>query len=109
MNTRERFAFAYFHEPNFNAVCKRLPEFSERSEHSEQNGKGEEGEEVHYGKLFAFTRREGWFGADVLMIRHTFHKHVHEELSGTNYCETNEGGEKDGFIGGDEGGAWILV
>lgn len=26
LNTRERFAFAYFHEPNFNAVCQQLPE-----------------------------------------------------------------------------------
>ncbi|KAF7191482.1 2-oxoglutarate-dependent ethylene/succinate-forming enzyme [Pseudocercospora fuligena] len=52
LNTRERFAFAYFHEPNFNAVCKRLPDFSERSELSEQNGKSEEDQEVHYGTHF---------------------------------------------------------
>lgn len=42
LNTRERFAFAYFHEPNFNAVCKRLPEFRDGSE--------AEKEEVHYGE-----------------------------------------------------------
>ena len=46
LNTRERFAFAYFHEPNFNAVCKRLPEFKDGSEG--------EGEEVHYGE-FIYT------------------------------------------------------
>lgn len=50
LNTRERFAFAYFHEPNFNAVCKRLPEFSERSELGRENGKVDDSEEVHYGK-----------------------------------------------------------
>ncbi|KAF2212808.1 hypothetical protein CERZMDRAFT_40715 [Cercospora zeae-maydis SCOH1-5] len=44
LNTRERFAFAYFHEPNFNAVCRRLPEF--------KTGTPEDEEAVHYGTHF---------------------------------------------------------
>ena len=28
LNTRERFAFAYFHEPNFTSVIKPLPEYA---------------------------------------------------------------------------------
>lgn len=44
LNTRERFAFAYFHEPNFNAVCKRLEEFETGDR---------EGEEIHYGTHFS--------------------------------------------------------
>lgn len=38
MNIRERFAFAYFHEPNFNAVLKPL--------------EGSSDERVHYGTHF---------------------------------------------------------
>ncbi|CAK1368289.1 unnamed protein product [Cercospora beticola] len=45
LNTRERFAFAYFHEPNFNAVCRRLPEF--------KTGTPEDEEAVHYGTHFS--------------------------------------------------------
>lgn len=44
LNTRDRFAFAYFHEPNFNAVCRTLPEFETSS--------GGESEEIHYGTHF---------------------------------------------------------
>lgn len=42
LNTKERCAFAYFHEPNFNAICDRLPEFKD----------GSETEGVHYGTHF---------------------------------------------------------
>lgn len=45
LNTTDRFAFAYFHEPNFNAVCKRLPEF--------ETGSEEKSEEIHYGTHFS--------------------------------------------------------
>ena len=37
LNTSERYAFAYFHEPNFNSVIETLPEFREK---------------VHYGSHF---------------------------------------------------------
>jgi isopenicillin N synthase-like dioxygenase len=40
LNTRERFAFAYFHEPNFTAIAKPLPEYG-------GTGKG-----IHYGTHF---------------------------------------------------------
>jgi isopenicillin N synthase-like dioxygenase len=40
LNTRERFAFAYFHEPNFSAVARPLPEF------------GGQGKGIHYGEHF---------------------------------------------------------
>jgi len=40
LNTRERFAFAYFHEPNFSAVVKPLPEY------------GGVGKGIHYGTHF---------------------------------------------------------
>jgi isopenicillin N synthase-like dioxygenase len=40
LNMRERFAFAYFHEPNFNACIKPLAEF------------GGSGEPIHYGTHF---------------------------------------------------------
>ncbi|MBW0496253.1 hypothetical protein O181_035968 [Austropuccinia psidii MF-1] len=43
LNTRERFAFAYFHEPNFNAVLKPLVGFNVRQ-------KPQEG--IHYGTHF---------------------------------------------------------
>ncbi|KAJ4405661.1 hypothetical protein N0V82_010283 [Gnomoniopsis sp. IMI 355080] len=43
LNTRERFAFAYFHEPNFQAVAKPLPGYN-----AGQNP--EEG--IHYGTHF---------------------------------------------------------
>lgn len=43
LNTRERFAFAYFHEPSFQAICKPLPGYN----------KGQSPEEgIHYGTHF---------------------------------------------------------
>jgi isopenicillin N synthase-like dioxygenase len=42
LNTRERFAFAYFHEPNFNANCKVFPEFK-------TGGTGDDVKEISYG------------------------------------------------------------
>lgn len=45
LNTEERYAFAYFHEPNFNAVCKQMPEFLKEGELPSD-------EEVHYGTHF---------------------------------------------------------
>ena len=43
LNTRERFAFAYFHEPNFRSVLRPLPAYSA----------GDEAEEaIHYGTHF---------------------------------------------------------
>ncbi|KAF2773782.1 Clavaminate synthase-like protein [Teratosphaeria nubilosa] len=47
LNTRQRYAFAYFHEPNFNAMCKRLPEFR-----SKTGDNPEDDEEIHYGTHF---------------------------------------------------------
>jgi hypothetical protein len=41
LNTRERFAFAYFHEPNFSSIIKPLPEYGTAV------GKG-----IHYGTHF---------------------------------------------------------
>jgi isopenicillin N synthase-like dioxygenase len=46
LNTRERFAFAYFHEPNFKKVLRPLPEFS----NSVAAEEAEEG--IHYGTHF---------------------------------------------------------
>ena len=43
LNVSERFAFAYFHEPNFRAVVKPLPEFD--------NGQSPE-RGIHYGTHF---------------------------------------------------------
>ena len=43
LNTRERFAFAYFHEPNFSAVMKPLPGFEAGQEPTEG---------IHYGSHF---------------------------------------------------------
>ena len=43
LNTRERFAFAYFHEPNFSAVMKPLPGFQVGQEPTEG---------IHYGSHF---------------------------------------------------------
>jgi len=40
LNTRERYAFAYFHEPNFSSVIHSLPEYG-------TTGKG-----IHYGTHF---------------------------------------------------------
>ncbi|KAF1982759.1 2-oxoglutarate-dependent ethylene/succinate-forming enzyme [Aulographum hederae CBS 113979] len=48
LNTAERFAFAYFHEPNFNAVCKPLKEFS----HAGGGGGEKSNEGIHYGTHF---------------------------------------------------------
>lgn len=44
LNTRERFAFAYFHEPNFRSVVKPLPGY---------HGGQEPVEGIHYGTHFA--------------------------------------------------------
>lgn len=43
LNTSERFAFAYFHEPNFNACIKPLDEFNPGQEHKDI---------IHYGTHF---------------------------------------------------------
>jgi hypothetical protein len=43
LNTRERFAFAYFHEPNFSAVMKPLEGFQAGQEPTEG---------IHYGSHF---------------------------------------------------------
>ncbi|TKX19899.1 2-oxoglutarate-dependent dioxygenase-like protein 2 [Elsinoe australis] len=43
LNTRERFAFAYFHEPNFSAVMKPLPGYNAGQEPTEG---------IHYGTHF---------------------------------------------------------
>lgn len=43
LNTRERFAFAYFHEPNFRSTVRPLPGF---------NGGQEPLEGIHYGTHF---------------------------------------------------------
>lgn len=43
LNIRERFAFAYFHEPNFQAVVKPLPGYDAGQEPKEG---------VHYGRHF---------------------------------------------------------
>lgn len=43
LNLRERFAFAYFHEPNFRAVVKPLPGY---------NAAQEPAEGIHYGTHF---------------------------------------------------------
>jgi isopenicillin N synthase-like dioxygenase len=43
LNTRERYAFAYFHEPSFQATCKPLPGYD--------NGQ-EPREGIHYGTHF---------------------------------------------------------
>ena len=45
LNTRERFAFAYFHEPNFRAVVKPLESY--------RSGTGTDDDEgIHYGTHF---------------------------------------------------------
>ena len=43
LNTSERFAFAYFHEPNFSAVMKPLPGFNVGQQPTEG---------IHYGTHF---------------------------------------------------------
>jgi isopenicillin N synthase-like dioxygenase len=43
LNVRERFAFAYFHEPNFRSVVRPLPGF---------DGLQEPTEGIHYGQHF---------------------------------------------------------
>lgn len=45
LNTSERFAFAYFHEPNFSAVVKPVPEYG-------NTNTGEVTEGIHYGTHF---------------------------------------------------------
>jgi isopenicillin N synthase-like dioxygenase len=44
LNLRERFAFAYFHEPNFSSVVKPLEEFSDLTRNK--------GDGIHYGTHF---------------------------------------------------------
>ena len=44
LNTSERFAFAYFHEPNFSAVVKPLPEYASRAQSPTEG--------IHYGTHF---------------------------------------------------------
>ncbi|KAM4068075.1 2OG-Fe(II) oxygenase superfamily protein [Hirsutella rhossiliensis] len=51
LNTRERFAFAYFHEPNFRAVVKPLPGYS---------GGQEPAEGIHYGTHFTNMCRRNY-------------------------------------------------
>lgn len=46
LNYSERYAFAYFHEPNFSSVIKTLPEFLDKKE------KAEKEEMIHYGSHF---------------------------------------------------------
>ncbi|KAL2059730.1 hypothetical protein VTL71DRAFT_10222 [Oculimacula yallundae] len=46
LNYDERYAFAYFHEPNFSSVIKTLPEFQDRTE------KVDKSEVIHYGTHF---------------------------------------------------------
>jgi hypothetical protein len=46
LNTRERYAFAYFHEPNFNAVVKPLREYNHI------NASGIPASGIHYGTHF---------------------------------------------------------
>ena len=45
LNTKERLAFAYFHEPNFNTVIETLPQFRDASN-------VQSAEKVHYGSHF---------------------------------------------------------
>ncbi|XWW92765.1 hypothetical protein V2A60_000691 [Cordyceps javanica] len=47
LNTRERFAFAYFHEPNFASVIKPLPGFEGRTAEARASEEG-----IHYGTHF---------------------------------------------------------
>ena len=58
LNTRERFAFAYFHEPNFSSVMKPLPGFEAGQEPVDG---------IHYGTHFTnmFMRNyPKWITAD---------------------------------------------
>jgi isopenicillin N synthase-like dioxygenase len=48
LNVRERFAFAYFHEPKFSAVIKPLQELV--SNNTNADNIGEKG--IHYGRHF---------------------------------------------------------
>jgi isopenicillin N synthase-like dioxygenase len=45
LNTRERFAFAYFHEPNFSSVVRPLPGYATSATADADAG-------IHYGKHF---------------------------------------------------------
>ncbi|OAA71551.1 2-oxoglutarate-dependent ethylene/succinate-forming enzyme [Cordyceps fumosorosea ARSEF 2679] len=47
LNTRERFAFAYFHEPNFTSVIKPLPGYDGAAEAGDGGS-----ESIHYGTHF---------------------------------------------------------
>ncbi|KAH7412934.1 putative 2OG-Fe(II) oxygenase family oxidoreductase [Cadophora sp. MPI-SDFR-AT-0126] len=46
LNYDERYAFAYFHEPNFSSVIKTLPDFQNEEE------KADKSEAIHYGTHF---------------------------------------------------------
>lgn len=46
LNYDERYAFAYFHEPNFSSVIETLPEFQDKT------GKNALTERIHYGSHF---------------------------------------------------------
>ncbi|PMB66371.1 2-oxoglutarate-dependent ethylene/succinate-forming enzyme [Beauveria bassiana] len=48
LNTRERFAFAYFHEPNFSSVLRPLPGYTDGSEATSGGVDGG----IHYGTHF---------------------------------------------------------
>jgi len=50
LNTRERFAFAYFHEPSFQAVLKPLDELAGGAPSTVNGGDADEG--IHYGTHF---------------------------------------------------------
>ena len=47
LNTIERYAFAYFHEPNFNSVIEVLSELRQKI-----GDEADRGEKVHYGSHF---------------------------------------------------------
>ncbi|KAK1750961.1 hypothetical protein QBC47DRAFT_89792 [Echria macrotheca] len=52
LNTRERFSYAYFHEPAFQAVMKPIEEMCGR-DHQQEGSKEEESDEgIHYGTHF---------------------------------------------------------
>lgn len=54
LNTRERFAFAYFHEPNFASVVRPLPGYEGKQSDSQSASRGGSGgrDGIHYGTHF---------------------------------------------------------
>lgn len=48
LNVRERFAFAYFHEPNFSAVVKPLAEYTSNTTNADKTNS----EGIHYRRHF---------------------------------------------------------